>query len=514
MRFASGTEKLTLLDGKEITPDEDVLLIADQQQALAMAGIMGGEGSGVTAGTRDIFLESAYFDPVTIAGKARRYGLHTDSSHRFERGVDYQLQRKAIERATALLLEIVGGEPGPVTETVNEAHIPTAASVTLRKQHVSAMLGLQLDNQQVANMLDRLGLVKAGEDDTSWHFTVPSHRFDVAIEADLVEEVARIYGYNNLPVSVPEAKLPPKGASETDIPLAAFRQVLVNKGYQEAITYSFVEPKIQQLFDSSDQGIELANPISADMSVMRTSLWPGLVQALLYNQNRQQSRIRLFEAGLAFKQAANGIDQQVKLAGLISGTREAEGWDAGKDKVDFYDLKSDVEALLSLSRSDYRFAKGEHEALHPGQTAHILKDGEVVGVIGALHPQLEKALGVDGPLYLFELSAALLQQGVLSAFAPLSKFPEVRRDLAVIVDKSIQLCDITRLVRQSAGEWLQTLTPFDVYEGPGVEDDKKSVALGLIWQHPEQTLLDEDIDKHVADVVELLKNELDAGLRG
>ncbi|MFI9659834.1 Phenylalanine--tRNA ligase beta subunit [Pseudomonas aeruginosa] len=369
VRMAEDGEKLVLLDGQEITLRADTLVIADHQRALAIAGVMGGEHSGVSDSTRDLFLEAAFFDTIALAGKARSYGLHTDSSHRFERGVDSQLARKAMERATRLILDIVGGEPGPIVEQVSEAHLPKVAPITLRAERVTQMLGMPLDAAEIVRLLQALELTVVADGEGQWSVGVPSHRFDISLEVDLIEELARLYGYNRLPVRYPQARLAPNNKPEARAALPLLRRLLVARGYQEAITFSFIDPALFELFDPGTQPLTLANPISADMAAMRSSLWPGLVKALQHNLNRQQSRVRLFESGLRFVGQLEGLKQEAMLAGAICGKRLPEGWANGRDGVDFFDAKADVEAVLASAGAlgDFSFVPGEHPALHPGR---------------------------------------------------------------------------------------------------------------------------------------------------
>ncbi len=519
VRMASAKEELTLLDGQEIKLNGDTLVIADQSKALCIAGVMGGEFSGVTTETQDIFLEVAYFNPVAIAGKARNYGLHTDSSHRFERGVDYRLQAAAIERATQLILDICCGQAGPVVETVEAASMPLEASVELRASRVKQVLALELPKAEITDMLTRLGM-GVTETEAGWSVDVPSYRFDISIEPDLIEEIARIYGYNNLPVNTPMAALELEMKDETQTPEQLIKQYWVDRGYQEAITYSFVDPKVQKLVDPQVEGLALANPISADMGVMRTNLWVGLIKAAEHNLNRQQDTVRLFETGLRFVPQANGeLVQDPVISGLICGSRISKGWTNQSEKVDFYDLKGDVEEMLGLGgkavgESGVSFAVGSHPALHPGQCAAVLKNGKGIGVMGALHPELQKKLGIKTPLFVFELLLADVMQGVLPAFKAVSKFPEVSRDLAFVVEESVQWSQVESIIREKAGEQLIQVTLFDVYRGQGIENGRKSLALGLTWQDPSRTLNDEEITSWVDSIVLGLAEGLDAQLRG
>lgn len=503
VRMAKAEEPLTLLDGQEIALRDDTLVIADKNGPLAIAGVMGGKGSGVSADTQDIFFEAAFFAPLTIAGKARSYGLHTDSSHRFERGVDAQLQRDAIERATVLLIEIAGGQPGPVIEVASDAELPKAAVVGLSAASVERMLGMALPNDEIVEILERLGMQMRADGDGQWQVVVPSWRFDVSIEADLIEELARIHGYNNLPVSRPNARLTPAASHEATQPLTSLRRQLVARGYQEAISYSFVAPEQQKALDPDGVAPALANPISSDMAVMRSSLWPGLVKALSHNLNRQQSRVRLFETGLVFRGELDALDQIPMVGGLISGTRVPEGWNGGREKVDFFDLKGDVEALLALGGNldAWRFEAAEHPALHPGQSARLLLNGEPVGWMGALHPATRAELGLKVEVFVFEITLSAACAGRLPRFAALSKYPEVRRDLAFVVKESVHVQSLLDAIRAQAGEWLTDLRLFDVYQGQGVADGHKSLALGLTWQHPSRTLNDDEINQLVDAIV-------------
>src|SRR3989344_1323091 len=482
VRMAEEGEKLVLLDGQEVSLRADTLVIADHSRALAIAGVMGGEHSGVSATTREIFLESAFFDTIVVAGKARSYGLHTDSSHRFERGVDSQLARHAMERATALLLDIVGGEAGPVIEVASATDLPNIAPITLRAERISQMLGMDMEGAEVERLLTELG---------------------------------RLYGYNRLPVRYPQARLAPQAKAEAAVDLPALRRLLVARGYHEAITYSFIDPKLFELFNPGVAPLMLANPISADMAAMRSSLWPGLVKAPAHNLNRQQSRVRLFESGLRFVGQLEGLKQEPMLAGVICGGRLAEGWAHGRDDVDFYDVKADVEALLASAGAggSFTFVPGEHAALHPGQTACIEREGRVVGFLGAMHPELSKALGLDQTVFMFELVLAEITQGVMPKFQELSKFPEVRRDLAVLVDRDVPAQDLLGAIREAAGEWMTDLKLFDVYHGKGIDPHRKSLAVGLTWQHPSRTLNDDEVSTTMQNILTSLEQRFNATLR-
>ncbi|MBT2294659.1 phenylalanine--tRNA ligase subunit beta [Pseudomonas fluorescens] len=515
VRMAEEGEKLVLLDGQEVTLRSDTLVIADHSRALAIAGVMGGEHSGVSTTTRDVFLESAFFDQIAVAGKARSYGLHTDASHRYERGVDWQLAREAMERATGLLLEITGGEAGPIIETVSEQHLPKIAPVTLRAQRITQMLGMEMDPAEVERLLSALGLNISADGAGQWRVEVPSHRFDISLEVDLIEELARLYGYNRLPVRYPQARLAPQAKAEARSDLPELRRLLVARGYQEAITYSFIDPRQFELFNPGVEPLLLANPISNDMAAMRSSLWPGLVKSLQHNLNRQQDRVRLFESGLRFVGQLEGLKQEPMLAGVVCGSRLPEGWAQGRDVVDFFDVKADVEAVLGFAGAldAFTFVPGKHPALHPGQTARIERDGREVGYVGAIHPELSKTLGLDRPVFVFELVLAEVALGKMPKFQELSRFPEVRRDLALLADRDVASSAVLDVIRENAGEWLTDLRLFDVYQGKGIDPHRKSLAVGLTWQHPSRTLNDDEVNTATQNILTSLENRLNATLR-
>ena len=513
VRFAKDEEKLTLLDGQDVSLRSDTLVISDESGPLAIAGIMGGQNSGVTSQTKDVFLECAFFSPLAIAGKARSYGLHTDSSHRYERGVDYTLQNKAMERATALLLEIMGGEPGPVVETVDESHLPQARTVCLRAAKLESLLGIAIPAEEVIDILTRLGLELLEDKDGEWLFAVPPYRFDISIEPDLVEEVGRIYGYNNLPKTITQGGLSLVPDDEAIHPMHFVEDRLVSLGYQEAITYSFVEQSLQQQLAPNDKAIPLANPISSDMGVMRTSLWTGLLSAAEYNQKRQQSRIKLFETGLKFIDVDGDIEQTRMLSGVVVGNSAEENWCNEKRPVDFYDVKSDLESLLYSIDETVHFEKGENPGLHPGQCAQIVKNGKILGYFGKLHPKLQKTFDLNGSVFLFELRLEELVKGQVPNFTEVSKYPGVRRDLAILINSEASYQDIKAVVRENAGENLVGLKVFDVYVGDNLGKGLKSIALGLNWQRADRTLNDEEVNEAFDSIVAALSERFDAKIR-
>ncbi|MCW8194172.1 phenylalanine--tRNA ligase subunit beta [Proteobacteria bacterium 005FR1] len=514
VRMANAGEKIELLDGNTVELKDDTLLITDEQGPIAMAGIMGGQRTAVSDSTRNIFFESAFFAPLAIAGKARNYGMHTDASHRYERGVDYNLAETAMERASQLLIEIAGGEAGPLIVAESQAHLPDELFVKVRRERITNGLGFSIPDGDVVNILTRLGLEQTDSDENGWTFRIPSYRFDLAIEEDLLEELARIYGYNRLPSNVQPMRLAMGEQREDRISLPVLKDVLVARGYHEAITYSFIGAELAKTFDPEGQPVALENPLSADLAVMRSSLWPSLVQTLAYNLNRQQSRVRLFEAGMRFRLEGE-LQQEPMLAGLISGPRWSENWADINASVDFYDLKGDVEALLAKTGNagEYRFEAGSHSALHPGQCAVILRNGKSVGYMGALHPQIQQQLDIDQPVYLFELKQAELMEARVPDFQEISRFPEVRRDIAVVVDKSVQVGSLANKAREAAGTYLRDLKIFDVYAGKGIDPQRKSVALGLTFQDPSRTLNESEINASIEAVINGLKEAFDATLR-
>lgn len=514
IRLATQGERVALLSGDSVTLHADTLVIADAARPIALAGIMGGSETGVGAQTTDILLESAFFAPTAVSGQARRYGLHTDSSHRFERGVDHGLQVQAMERATRLLLEIAGGEPGPVVHLASEAHLPTAPRLLLRAKRIHQVLGIGIDDESVVDILTRLGMsvepVAEG-----WMVEPPSSRFDVVLEVDLIAEIGRVYGYDNIPITHARSAVTTKAQPETAFDLTRARQRLVARGFHEVVTYSFVSPEQQALIEPDAAALALANPISAELSVMRTGLWPGLLQVARQNLARQQSRVRIFESGLRFRQTGGALKQDEVLAGLVVGPVSPEQWGGGARDADFFDLKSDVEAILALTgrAGAFRFTAAQHSALHPGQSAAIDRDGRPLGWVGMLHPRLASHFDINANAYLFEIALDGVADGVKPVFEPLSRFPSIRRDIAIVVGADVLYQRIADSVRAAAGELLRELVLFDVYQGDKVEAGRKSLAFGLILQASSQTLTDQDVDSIVAGVLARLAEDVDARLR-
>ncbi|MFX0565750.1 phenylalanine--tRNA ligase subunit beta [Kosakonia cowanii] len=517
VRMAKEGETLVLLDGNEAKLGTDTLVIADQKNALAMGGIFGGEHSGVNSETKNVLLECAFFNPLSITGRARRHGLHTDASHRYERGVDPQLQYKAMERATRLLLDICGGEAGPVIDVTNEASLPKRATIRLRRSKLDRLIGHHIADEQVSDILTRLGCeVTAGQDE--WLAVAPSWRFDMEIEEDLVEEVARVYGYNNIPDEPVQAGLIMGEHREANLSLKRVKTMLNDKGYQEVITYSFVDPKLQQLIHPGEEALVLPSPISSEMSVMRLSLWTGLLGTIVYNQNRQQSRVRIFETGLRFvpdTQANLGIRQDVMLAGAICGNRYEEHWDLAKNSVDFFDLKGDLESVLELTGKTgaIEFRAETNPALHPGQSAAIYLKDKRIGFIGVVHPELERKLDLNGRTLVFELEWNALADRAVPQAQEISRFPANRRDIAVVVNENVPAADVLAECKKVGANQVVGVNLFDVYRGKGVVEGSKSLAISLILQDTGRTLEEDEIAATVARCVEALKERFQASLR-
>lgn len=514
VRYAQMGESAVLLNGQNIELDDETLVIADDEKVLALAGVMGGSESAVSSETTNIFLECAFFSPKYMAGKARKYGLHTDSSHRFERGVDSTLQKRAIERATQLIVDIAGGKVGELVDLTSLSELPTRKKILLRKQRLEKMLDVQLTSEQVKDIFLRLGMDAQSNDD-DWLVCPPGFRFDIEIEADLIEEIARIIGYNNLPSHKLIISSDLNKANESLIDIERIKDLLVDQGYQEAITYSFVNPELQRVLAPDDAVIPLKNPISSELSVMRSTLWSGLLMVALHNIHRQQNRVRLFETGLRFFfNKDQHINQQKMLSGLILGGVCPEQWGLSESKVDFFDVKADIESIFILAGTKVKFVAAQHPALHPGQTAEILSfDGQKIGWVGMLHPTLENQFGFDTQVFLFEMDQELILNKSIPKFKTLSKYPSVRRDLALIVDEDIPVNMIIDTINNCNETALQEVHVFDIYRGKGVDAGKKSVALGLIMQDCSQTLTELEIDAIFDRMLKELSIKIGARLR-
>jgi phenylalanyl-tRNA synthetase beta chain len=505
-------EVLTLLDGTEQTLQSGTLVIADHAKPLALAGIMGGADSGVSETTTNLFLESAFFTPELMAGRARSYGLHTDASHRYERGVDFQLQREAMERATQLFIDAVGGEAGPVTEVVSDADLPVNEAVLLRETQIEKLLGISVDRVEVERILEGLGFWVVGHE-YGWLCTAPSWRFDMGLEVDLIEELARIIGFDTIPSQPITASLIPVDVPETRRALRMAKNDLVARGYFEAVTLSFVAPEVQTFFDPELAPIPLKNPISADLAVMRTSLIPGLLKAIAYNASRQQSRVRLFETGLKFIPGEGDAEQIPMLALAVSGLRDTEGWSTEKAAADFFDVKGTVEGLLANLGDRLTFEASVFPGLHDGQSAVISVDGEPVGRIGAVHPSVRKAMGIPANTVVAEVLQSVATEVAMPAYDDISKYPETRRDLALVADKGIASAEVLSTIRAAAGTLLTKLDLFDVYEGIGLAEGKKSLAIGLTFQDQSRTLDESEVSIAIDQVLDSLREKLSIELR-
>ena len=514
VRSAQQNEPLTLLDGSEIVLDEDALVIADESGAIGLAGIMGGASTAVDADTQHVFLEAAFFSPDTILGRARLYGLQTDASTRFERGVDPAQQERAIERATALLESITGGDAGPLLVAESAARLPGRKPVRLRHSRLESLLGMRLQSTEVEKLLTRLEM-ELHPDGEDWSVVPPSFRFDIAIEEDLVEEIGRMVGYDNIPVTSGQNATRLGTATEQRVDADAVSDLLVARGYSEVVTYSFIGEPAQRTIDADAVPVRLANPIASDMNVMRSSLWPGLLDAARRNMSRQQPGLRVFEIGRQFANEEGNVNETNVLAGLALGRQWPEHWDLAARDVDFFDVKADVEALLNLTRreAEFAFEAGRHPALHPGQTSRILARGEAAGWLGSLHPELQQRFDLKNQaiLFLVELDA-VLEAGVPSV-RQVSKFPSVRRDLAVIVDENVTVQSLVDLVRAEAGDSLASVAVFDLYRGKHVGASRKSVGLGLILQEKSRTLTEGEADGTVQSITRCLEQEFGAQIR-
>ncbi|MDC5205430.1 phenylalanine--tRNA ligase subunit beta [Acinetobacter baumannii] len=515
VRQAKPQEKLQLLNDQEVELQEDVMVIADDQKALAIAGIMGGLASSVTNDTTDIFLESAFFAPLAIAGRARRFGLHTDSSQRYERGVDFELPLIAMNRASQLIQELAGGEFGPITVAEKSDLLPKREAIELKQAQVDQLLGYKVAAEFITDALTRLGCEVTIQADGEWSVVPPSHRYDMAIYQDLIEEVARIDGYDNIQISLPSMDVQ-LAKYQDRFEIAQLRQTVVTLGYQEAISFSFADAKLEKQLNPQVSPLMLANPISSDLAAMRSTLLSSLIPCVQYNLNRQQSRVRFFELGLRFDyQKANSIQdlKQIPTLALVAvGSREPESWHAKPQPMDFFDFKGEVEEILAAGRVKVEYVRSERPWLHPGQSAEILVDGQSIGYLGRLHPSLENELDLS-TTWVAELDQAAVLQSYVSNFTELSRFPSVRRDIALLISDNINVRDIQQLIEKTGGELLDSTWLFDVYTGQGVEEGKRSLAFALLWQHPSRTLEDAEIKSGMDNIIQVLENTYQATLR-
>ena len=511
VRMANSGEKIDLLNETTATLKDNTLVIADDNQALAIAGVMGGMSSSTQDSSTDILLESAFFEPVSIAGKAREYGLHTESSLRFERGVDFDITNMAMDRATALILDICGGEASNINECIDNQALPEINPITITKEKIQKVLGFELDASWIEEKFIGLDFEITNKDDNSWTIIPPSFRFDIRIPADLIEELARLYGYDKLPVQKLSLDANINSLSEANIDKYDIASALVNRGYQEVVTYSFVSEKYQDLVDPSAKKITLANPISSDMSTMRSTLFAGLLQTVESNQRRGHTNARFFELGLCFD-GIKADEQDMKIAGVITGNRHNNQWSNSPTELDFFDMKADVESLLSLSGKSYTFVASEHPALQKGQCAQILVNDSVIGVVGSLSPVVQKTLSLP-KCYLFELDLAALQDGSIAKYKAFSQYQKSDRDIALVIDKETPADALVNTIKEMNQQHLVDVGIFDVYEGENIGSDKKSIALNLSYQSFDATLTDDQVNSYIESVLTAVKDKHSATLR-
>ena len=513
-RLAIDGEKLTLLDENTVELLPNTLVITDDSGPIGMAGIMGGLSTAVTSETVDVFFEAAFFPPQTLAGIARQYGMHTDASMRFERGVDPYHQVRAIERATELLVNIAGGKPGPLIDHVVTEQLPEPGTLALRRSRLKKILGDDIPADKVSQILNGLGL-KSTVTEPGWRVEIPTYRFDIDVEDALVEEVARIYGYDEIPEITATGDTPLARAPEAVIDLEGVADTLVARDYQEIITYSFIDEETDALVTGIKTELALSNPISSEMSVMRSSIWPGLLTAAATNIARQQDRVRFFEIGKTFHGSLDAPREVVRVSGIVTGDVVEKQWGSAPQAIDFFDIKSDLEALFEMTgeRDEFIFSPTEHVALQPGQTAVISRNGETAGLVGKLHPSLAKQFDLDKGAFLFELDAGKSFLAKVPAATDVSKYPAIRRDIAVVVSDSVSAAALSAAVRSAAPSMVTSVRIFDVYKGPGIEAGLKSVALGLILQETSRTLTDEDADTVMSAVLRKMQQDFGAELR-
>ncbi|CAL7963904.1 phenylalanine--tRNA ligase subunit beta [Gammaproteobacteria bacterium] len=516
VRYAVPGEEITLLGGSKIELNAKTLVIADSSRVLAVAGIMGGVDSSVSKDTIDVFLESAFFAPEKMAGQARSYGLQTDASYRYERGVDSRLQLQALDRATSLLLEIVGGKPSDVAEVIVQENMPQCLVVHLRRSKIEKVLGMAIADEDVFAILAHLEMqVELAAD--GWQVTIPSWRFDLEIEEDLIEEVARIYGYHCIPEQKIIAELMVASPDVASAKRDRLYELMTDLGYYEVITYSFTDAKLQALLDPEHAPLPLVNPISPELAVMRTTLWPGLISAAKYNFCRQEQRVRFFEIGLRFLQRGDSLQQLPTLAGIVLGDVYPEQWGIEqKEQVDFFDLKNDIDAILKLFGHDehVEYMPTNHPALHPRRSAQICMANTPIGFVGEIHPKVKQELDLSKQVCLFEINLNSITSELKDAFNEFSRFPKTQRDIAIIVNKEITWQQIRQKIVDITGELLHNIELFDIYYGEGVGLNQKSLGIHLIFQSVARTLVDTEIDALINQVVSLLKQTFDANLRG
>ncbi|MGY8895530.1 MAG: phenylalanine--tRNA ligase subunit beta [Gammaproteobacteria bacterium] len=511
VRNAKLGETVDLLNDSTVELKEDTLVITDAKSVLAIAGVMGGEASSTQTTTTDILLESAFFEPVSIAGKARNYGLHTESSLRFERGVDFNITELALDRAAQLVIEICGGEASEITKSVDESALPKLEPITITQAKIQKILGFELDSNWIEEKFINLDFEISDKTSNSWTIIPPSFRFDIRIPADLIEELARLYGYDKLPVQKLSLDANINVIKEAQIDKYDVMQALVSRGYQEVITYSFISEKYQDLINPLAKKITLTNPISADMSTMRSSLWAGLLQTVESNQRRGHTDARFFEIGLCFD-GVKADEQSNKLAGIVSGNRFNAQWSSELQPLDFFDAKADLESLLSFTSATFDFEAAEHPALQKGQSAKISLNGEQVGWIGALSPAVQKELSLS-KCYLYEVDLNAILAGKIAKYESFSSYQQAQRDIALVVDQATPVAALTQSINELKQAHFVSVSLFDVYSGEHIESGKKSVALSLTYQSLEATLADDEVNTKVDEVLALMKDKFSATLR-
>ncbi|MGY0398513.1 MAG: phenylalanine--tRNA ligase subunit beta [Ostreibacterium sp.] len=521
IRMANEGEVLVLLDGKKIRLDSDMLVIADNQKAIALAGIMGGGGSEIDGSSTRVILESAWFSPSIIAGRARRIGLQTDASYRFERGVDFTMQKRAIERATQLIIEICGGQVHSINQTENNQYLPSRSPIQLQASHVDKILGFEFPKKEIKSILSDLGMTvvenQHQDEETFYTVTVPNYRFDLTIEEDLIEELVRVYGYDKVPVNAINIQKLSNQVELNKTNHQLLNHLLVHMGYDEAITYSFIDEKYADLLSDTDGTVKLMNPLSTDFSVMRSSLLPSLVKALSYNVKRQQTNIRLYEYGHGYHATQNDVVTQTeKLAGIVTGQVYPIQWGFRQRVIDFFDIKGDVEKIvdqLGVSH-DISYQRSERNFLHPGQSADVLYQGNMIGFVGALHPTVQKILDIDTRVLAFELDIATINQTELPVVRTIAKYPEIRRDISLLMAQGHQSEEVLATIRQVGSHLLTNVVLFDVYIGRNIPKNTKSMAIAIYLQDKEKTLTDEQADEVIHQLVTTLTEKFNAELRG
>lgn len=515
VRFARDNEELSLLDGQDVQLNPRVLVIADETKALAIAGVMGGKDTSVHEKTTSIFLESAWFNPINIAGVARKFGLFTDASQRFERGVDPAITRLALERASELIIQIAGGKASEIVEVQSQQHLPQSVCISFNPVKVQQLTGLNISHEKMQQMLSALGLQVDRQNDALWQVKVPSYRFDMQLDVDLIEELVRLHGYDNIPGEPMLASVVAGSKSPLESLCQQAAQFFSTRAYRETISYSFVDPKLQQALYGEEEALNLLNPISSDLSQMRQGLWPGLLASMLYNIHRQQPSVKFFETGVIFVNDAQKSIERPCLAGLLYGEYGETNWAEVSGKFDFFDIKGDLQAFFaSLKLESVQFIANEHTALHPGKSASINYQGHIIGYCGVLHPRFNDVLDIPHEVVLFELYLDMIPHMKNVIYQTISKFPLIKRDLCVLVDEKVSMMDIEKTIRSAVEpRLLKALNVFDVYQGSTVPEDKKSIALSLILQDENKTLIDNEINEIISAILKTLEQNLEITLR-